>query len=80
MKLEYKPNAIKQLKNLPRAEQKKAIQKLAILGEDPMAGKMLKGEFEGLYSFRAWPYRIIYTISDDAISIESIKHRQSAYK
>ncbi len=80
MNLSYKPQVIKQLDKLPKSENKKIIRKLQLLSKDPMAGKSLKGEFEGLYSLRAWPYRIIYEIKRDEIIIYSVAHRQSAYK
>ena len=62
MELEYKPSAVKQLKRLPISVQKKIIRKLQFLATEPLSGKALKGEFEGLYSIRAWPYRITFTI------------------
>lgn len=80
MKVEYKPIVAKQLKKLPLTEKKKIIRKLELLAFDPKAGKSLKGEFEGLYSFRAWPYRIIYKVNLKSIVVFSIAHRQSVYK
>lgn len=80
MILEYKAIVLRQLKNLPPSEKKKIIRKLELLSEDSKAGKRLKGELEGLFSLRAWPYRIIYEITSKSIIIYSIAHRQSAYK
>lgn len=80
MNLEYKPNVVKQLKKLPHSEKKKVIRKLELLTTDPQAGKSLKGEFEGLYSLRAWPYRIIYEITKTTIIVYSVGHRQGVYK
>lgn len=80
MKLEYKPVVIKQLKKLPPVEKKKVIRKLELLSKDPQTGKVLKGELEGLYSLRAWPYRIIYEIKHDSIIVYSVAHRRSVYK
>lgn len=80
MKLEYKAIVVKQLKSFPRSEKKKIIRKLELLSKDPQIGKRLKGELEGLYSLRAWPFRIIYELTSNSIIIYSIAHRQSAYK
>lgn len=80
MKLEYKPQAVKQLKKLPKIEVKKIIRKLEILLTEPLTGKQLKGELEGLSSLRAWPYRIIYEVKSDSVVIYSIAHRQGIYK
>lgn len=79
MQLEYKPQAVKQLKKLPINEKKKVIRKLELLSTDPYVGKALKGELEGLYSIRAWPYRIVYQITKSSIIIYSIAHRQGVY-
>lgn len=79
MKLEYKPQAVKQLKRLPLREKKKVVRKLEFLGKDPRIGRPLKGELEGFRSLRAWPYRIIYMISNHTIIIFSVTHRQTAY-
>lgn len=80
MKLEYKPQVLKQLKKLPLSEQRKIIKKLELLRGEPRVGKPLKGELEGLLSIRAWPYRIIYQITKSSVIIYSVAHRQSAYK
>lgn len=80
MQLKYKREAVKQLEKLPLSQKKKIVRKLEMLTSDPHAGKPLKGELEELYSFRAWPYRIIYRIKGKALIIFSISHRQSAYK
>ncbi len=79
MKIVYKPQVIKQLKKLPLVEKKKIVRKLEALTNDPKAGKILRGELKDLYSVRAWPYRIIYSIKSSTITIFSIAHRQSAY-
>ncbi|HLB61042.1 MAG TPA: type II toxin-antitoxin system RelE/ParE family toxin [Patescibacteria group bacterium] len=79
MKLYYKPIALKQLRKLQKSDQKKLIRKLELLISDPYVGKQLKGEFTGLYSLRAWPYRIIYQIEDKTLVVYSISQRQGAY-
>lgn len=80
MKLEYKPQVLKQLKKLPLSEKKKIIRKLELLRGEPRVGKPLKGELEGLLSLRVWPYRIIYQVAQTSIIIYSVAHRQAAYK
>lgn len=79
MKLEYKPEVVKQLKKLPLSEKKKIIKKLELLSESPYSGKSLRGELAGLRSLRVWPYRIIYEIQENLLIILSVAHRQSAY-
>ncbi len=79
MKLNYRPQAVRQISKLPQSEKKKVIRKLEALSLDPHSGKLLKGELQGLYSFRAWPYRIVYEVTKTSIIILSVAHRQSVY-
>jgi mRNA interferase RelE/StbE len=78
--LVYKPIVLKQLKKLPLVERKKIVKKLEFLQKDPLVGKQLKGELAGLWSLKAWPYRIIYQLEAQTITIFSISHRQTAYR
>ncbi len=76
----FKDSSYKQLKKLNKVEKNKVSKKLLALASDPYAGKALQGGYKGLYSLRAWPYRIIYEISKDSIVVFSIAHRQGSYK
>ena len=80
MKIIYSSKARKQLTKIPKKELKKIFPKIEKLSLDPMAGKYLKGEYGGFLSLRAWPYRIIYKIEDNTLTIFSIAHRQGVYK
>ncbi len=80
MEIIYTSKAEKQLTKIPQRELKKIFLKIEKLSNEPDAGKMLKGEFEGLFSLRAWPYRIIYKMEKGQIIIFSVSHRQSVYK
>lgn len=73
--------ATKQYKRLPKTAQAKVKKKLLLLTDNPHAGKKLGSDFAGLYSLRAWPYRILYEINEQEkrIEIHKIKHRQGAY-
>ena len=67
---------------LPKSQQAKVRKKFLALRDDPMSGKKLSGELSGYYSFRAWPYRVIYQINQTGkiIEVSAISHRQGAYK
>ncbi|KKQ33705.1 MAG: Plasmid stabilization system [Candidatus Collierbacteria bacterium GW2011_GWC2_44_18] len=80
MKIFYTSKAEKQLIGLPKSELKKIFSKIEKLSDESGAGKPLKGEFDGLYSLRAWPYRIIYKVEEGALVICSVAHRQGVYK
>ena len=82
MNVAFSKDAQKQYERLPKPQQTKIRKKLIGLGQNPYAGKKLEGELKDLYSLRAWPYRILYEISEDEqrIEIHKIAHRQGVYK
>jgi len=54
-----------------------------IIGElagNPFLGKKLKGEFEGLRSYRLGPFRIIYRFSKELVEIVYLDHRKDVYR
>ncbi|OGH17322.1 MAG: hypothetical protein A3C22_02000 [Candidatus Levybacteria bacterium RIFCSPHIGHO2_02_FULL_37_10] len=75
-------NATKQFNRLPKTEQSKIRKKLIILKEDPYSGKQLSGNLNGLFSFKTWPFRIIYEINKKKkrVEVSKIAHRQGAYR
>lgn len=75
-------DAQRQYERIPKAERTKVYKKLFLLQEKPQAGKKLSGEFKGVRSLRAWPYRIIYEVHEreKRVTILKIAHRQSVYK
>jgi mRNA-degrading endonuclease RelE of RelBE toxin-antitoxin system len=79
-KLKLQRDAEKQFRKLPIVSQKKIARKLKAICEDPLAGKQLNGEYDGVYSYRAWPYRILYRLRNGQVEVCSISHRQGAYK
>lgn len=80
MKIEYSDTALKFLKKSRKSDQKKILKKIEVLTIDPISGKKLEGEYQGLRSFKAWPFRIIYYLSEGTIHIVTIEHRQGVYK
>jgi len=82
MKVELTSLAKKQLHNIPKGETIKIARKMISLRQDPYSGKKLDGKLSYLYSLRAWPYRILYSINKQKtiLYIETIEHRQSVYK
>lgn len=81
MKILYRDEAIKNLKKLGAAEKQKAKKKIESLLLNPLLGKKLKGQFEGLRSYRAWPLRIIYAFdeSSQTITIITVDYRGDVY-
>lgn len=52
------------------------------LSRDPHAGKPLKGDLKGYWSFRVGIYRILYVVKHREIIIEilRIQHRKEVYE
>lgn len=74
--------AKKELAKIPKASQERIISALRPIRNDPFAGKPLHGELKGRYSWRVWPYRIIYEIRKQelVVTVITIGHRQAVYK
>ena len=56
---------------------KEAIRELAV---NPLLGKKLKGEFEGLRSFRLGSVRSVYRFTKDLLDVVHIDHRKDVYR
>jgi mRNA-degrading endonuclease RelE of RelBE toxin-antitoxin system len=50
------------------------------LAGDPLLGKNLKGDFEGLRSYRLRTYRIVYRFTRESVEIIYIEHRKDVYR
>lgn len=81
-RIEIPKRVQKELERLPRKFQERIVAKLHMLATDPSLGKRLQGEFEGLYTVRVWPYRIIYEIKRKELVVLVLKvaHRKSVYQ
>jgi len=80
-KLIVQPPAAKQLRKLPRAKQEKIAEVLNLLKQDPFLGKKLRGSHTGKYALRVWPYRIIYMVKKQKVTVYglAIGHRQGIH-
>lgn len=69
------------MKKLPKHIQSRVDVAILRLCEDPFIGKRLEGDYVGAWSFRVWPYRIIYSIRQDTITVVILQvgHRQGVY-
>ena len=57
------------LRTFPPGTKRYIREALAEIGKDPWAGKPLRDELEGFYSFRAKRFRIIYQIQHHHITV-----------
>lgn len=80
-KVIFNKSSVKQYVRLLNTAQSKIVRVKTNLSQNPLIGKKLGGEFVGLRSLRAWPYRIIYVVNiqKKEVTVVSIEHRQGAY-
>ncbi len=74
--------AQKELDKIPYSYREKIIAVLSHLSSNPYIGKKLSGKLKNLYTYRVWPYRIIYKLYKKQllIIIIHVAHRQGVYK
>ncbi|MEK7610932.1 MAG: type II toxin-antitoxin system RelE/ParE family toxin [Patescibacteria group bacterium] len=79
--LRLKPSAQKELDKLEKTARYKVLAAFSEIAKDPFVGKKLEGEFRGCYSYRVWPFRIIYLIYKKELLVLVIRigHRQGVY-
>lgn len=82
IQVNFSKSAEKSFLKLRLSDQKKIAKAIDKLEENPISGEKLKGEYEGLWRVRAWPYRIIYRYDPESeiIEVVSVGHRQGVYK
>jgi mRNA interferase RelE/StbE len=85
-KLNFLPNALKQLEGLDKAAQRRILKFLhgrLLASPDPRSlGKALVGELAGLWRYRVGDYRLICRIEDRQVTIVvlEIGHRREIYR
>ena len=67
--VEFRPQALRALRKLPEAAQRRLLSAIEALADDPRPSgvKKLKGG-EGIYRVRVGTYRVLYQIRDDVCS------------
>jgi len=72
----------KNLNKIRGKDKKRIISVLVSLSRDPYLGKKLEGKHKTEWSYRVWPYRIIYQIlkKESVILVIRIGHRQGVYQ
>lgn len=84
LQLVFKPTALKDLRKLPRAVQKRIGLKLQfyIKQSDPMvyAVPLIGSPKAGHYRYRIGEYRAVFDKKDETIIILYIEHRRDVYR
>lgn len=50
------------------------------LSGNPLLGKKLKGELEGLRSYPVGPFRVVYRFTTERLEVVYIEHRKDVYR
>jgi len=80
-KVSYKASVRKELKQLDRSTAERTMDAIDTdLAAEPGEDRALKGQFEGLYSYRVGDWRVIYCLLGDAILVLRIAHRKESYR
>ena len=84
-KIEFASCAAKELTRIHRSNASIAghiVNSINALADDPFRGKLLKGDFGGLYSLRVGMYRVIYLVDQGRIVIQVVRvgHRKDVYR
>lgn len=82
-RIELKPAAERDLKNIPRNDLNRIARKISSLGEDPRPPGVRKlRHVEDLWRIKVGDYRILYQIHEKAslILIARIRHRREVYR
>lgn len=56
---------------------KEAIREISV---NPLSGKKLKGEFEGLRSYRVGPFRVVCRFTSELLEVVHLDHRKDVYR
>lgn len=77
-----KDSAAKEMGRLPRDVRERLIGAIDGLGDEPLAGSVLKGALRGLRRLRVGDYRIVYELLDDELLVLVVRvaHRREAYR
>lgn len=78
--IEFKPQAIKDCKKLPKKELQKIFEKIEKMSNDLQGDVKQLTNFTPEYRLRVGNYRVLFEIEENIIHIYRVRHRKQAYK
>jgi mRNA interferase RelE/StbE len=81
-RLDYLPAATRALEKLPRIVQRRMLDRLEALAQNPRGPGSVKLTGQDAYRVRVGDYRIIYTVHDDQllVLVIDVGHRRDVYR
>jgi mRNA interferase RelE/StbE len=79
--IDWERKAVKELAAVPKKEQRRIVDAVALLRRDPLRGKPLSAEWKGLRRLRVGDYRVIYAFDGKKlrVCIVRVGHRRGVY-
>jgi len=80
LEVRYHPQVKKEIDRIPPSWRSRIRRVIRGLSQRPNKGRRLRGKLEGMRSFRAGNYRIIYTCEKEILYVLCIRHRSTTYE
>jgi mRNA interferase RelE/StbE len=78
--IEFKPRAVKDLKNLSLENRRRIAEKIAVLENDLSGDVKRLTNFTPEYRLRVGDYRVLFEIESQRVIIYRVVHRREAYR
>jgi mRNA interferase RelE/StbE len=82
MQIRWERRAVKELASLPRKDQRRVVEAVEGLLDDPLAGEPLAAQWKGLRRLRVGQYRVLYGFdgTELLIAVVRVGHRKDVYR
>ena len=80
LEVRYHPQVKKEIDRIPPSWRSRIRGVIRELARRPRKGKRLRGKLEGMRSYRAGNYRIIYAFEEEILYFLCIRHRSTTYE
>ena len=82
LRIRWERRAVKEVRDLPKEEQRRIVAAVRDLRDDPLKGAILSAEWKGFRRLRVGNYRVIYAFDgiDLLVSVIRVGHRREVYR
>ena len=82
MRIRWERRAVKELASLPRKDQRRVVEAVEGLLDDPLAGEPLAAQWKGLRRLRVGRYRVLYGFDGKELLIAVVRvgNRKEVYR
>ncbi|MFQ5705052.1 MAG: type II toxin-antitoxin system RelE/ParE family toxin [Gemmatimonadales bacterium] len=81
-RLQIKPSAAKEIEGVPLKDRRRIVRRIAALAKHPRPSGCEKLSGQDKYRVRQGDYRILFTVSDEELTVVVVKigHRRDVYR